>query len=577
MKKVMLFTMLVFVCFQINAQWTGTSPSPITTTQNVGIGTATPLFRLSVNGTANISQRTIGINDYPMVFLPDQSFFNGSLAIGNGLRNLVPYPAISYGDGNTAVGNYAMYQATTAEENTAVGTGSMGLMLSGQSNTAMGFNSLYGTTDGSYNTAIGQISLVTNSTGGANTAVGGTSLSANSTGNSNTAIGYAALAHTKTGSNNVGVGTFATTTGPNIQTLNNASAIGAFALIGKSNAMSLGDTTKPTLVGIGTAYPDYMLDVRSAANPARFTGLQTGSLTDKIVTADANGVLRQLPFSSLPASLSAGQGITFEGTKIQLGDYCGSGGGKFLKDREINMNDYNLYFNSAVKGKIYMGMEDERDPCKKLITRLEISSKGLTTVNGYSPNASPSGLRFTDLTAKRETVENKYKGVLSLDEDGDVIWVDDQIGLMRAAPEVSKEEYNSLKNEVAVLKQDLEKQQALVAKLIETVEALKGNNNNSVTKMSTVLSNENSAVLGQNTPNPFDKSTTISFTIPAAVKNAAVSFTAADGRPVKTTEISARGKGILTVAAGELSAGTYLYTLVADGRVVETKKMVILK
>ena len=64
------------------------------------------------------------------------------------------------------------------------------------------------------------------------------------------------------------------------------------------------------------------------------------------------------------------------------------------------------------------------DECMHLVTRLEISSKGINkAINGYTPDASTSGLRFTDLTSRHDPIENKFNGVLSLDEDGDVIWV----------------------------------------------------------------------------------------------------------------------------------------------------------
>jgi outer membrane murein-binding lipoprotein Lpp len=123
------------------------------------------------------------------------------------------------------------------------------------------------------------------------------------------------------------------------------------------------------------------------------------------------------------AQVNGEQGLTSDGVNtVFLGDDCGKLGSPFKKDREINMDQLNLYFNSAEKGKLYMGIAGD---CRKLVTRLEISSKGLPAVNEYDVNRpSTSGLRFTDLTAKDDPIKPKYKGVLSLDEDGDVIWVE---------------------------------------------------------------------------------------------------------------------------------------------------------
>ncbi len=123
------------------------------------------------------------------------------------------------------------------------------------------------------------------------------------------------------------------------------------------------------------------------------------------------------------AQVNGEQGVTSDGNNtVFLGDDCGKGGSPFKKDREINMDNLNLYFNSSEIGKLYMGIAGD---CRKLDTRLEISAKGLPYVNGYDiSRPSPSGLRFTDLTAKDDPIKPKYKGVLSLDEDGDVIWVE---------------------------------------------------------------------------------------------------------------------------------------------------------
>lgn len=46
------------------------------------------------------------------------------------------------------------------------------------------------------------------------------------------------------------------------------------------------------------------------------------------------------------------------------------------------------------------------------------------------------------------------------------------------------------------------------------------------------------------------------------------------GKLIKTVDIRERGLGSITVFGSDLSSGTYMYTLVADGVNVATKKMV---
>ena len=48
----------------------------------------------------------------------------------------------------------------------------------------------------------------------------------------------------------------------------------------------------------------------------------------------------------------------------------------------------------------------------------------------------------------------------------------------------------------------------------------------------------------------------------------------ASGQIIETVDIKTRGKGKVNVFASDLSSGLYHYTLVADGKVMDSKKMV---
>jgi hypothetical protein len=80
--------------------------------------------------------------------------------------------------------------------------------------------------------------------------------------------------------------------------------------------------------------------------------------------------------------------------------------------------------------------------------------------------------------------------------------------------------------------------------------------------------------LGQNIPNPFDEETVISYFIPDNVLQAEISFYNFKGKLIKKVPLAGRGEGDLTVHASGLSNGTYTYSIIADGIVIDTKKMV---
>lgn len=91
--------------------------------------------------------------------------------------------------------------------------------------------------------------------------------------------------------------------------------------------------------------------------------------------------------------------------------------------------------------------------------------------------------------------------------------------------------------------------------------------------LNVTLSNRNAIVLDQNVPNPFAEQTVINFSIPETVKKAQIHFYDGNGRFMNSVEVTERGLGSVTVFGSDLSTGVYTYTLVADGQVVATKKM----
>jgi hypothetical protein len=98
------------------------------------------------------------------------------------------------------------------------------------------------------------------------------------------------------------------------------------------------------------------------------------------------------------------------------------------------------------------------------------------------------------------------------------------------------------------------------------------NQNSSITNVE--LKDAQSIVLEQNVPNPFAEQTTINYFLPDDVNKAQLLFYNAQGKLIQSLELSQKGKGSINVFASDLSNGIYTYTLVVDGKIIETKKMV---
>jgi hypothetical protein len=81
--------------------------------------------------------------------------------------------------------------------------------------------------------------------------------------------------------------------------------------------------------------------------------------------------------------------------------------------------------------------------------------------------------------------------------------------------------------------------------------------------------------LEQNFPNPFSSATTINLFVPQSNRNAAVYIYDLQGLQKRAYNITAKGKSSINISGYELQAGMYMYTLIVDGKEVDTKKMIL--
>jgi len=164
------------------------------------------------------------------------------------------------GTSNTAIGANALNSNTIGVNNTAVGGSSLSSNTSGINNVATGASTLVNNSAGSRNVAVGTGALQNNTIGTYNVALGDAGLNVNSTGSNNTALGGRALQSVTTGSGNTAVGYWAGSfdlngTFTTLGTLQNATAIGAYTQVQKSNTIVLGSVDNSTQVVVGATVP----------------------------------------------------------------------------------------------------------------------------------------------------------------------------------------------------------------------------------------------------------------------------------------------------------------------------------
>lgn len=83
--------------------------------------------------------------------------------------------------------------------------------------------------------------------------------------------------------------------------------------------------------------------------------------------------------------------------------------------------------------------------------------------------------------------------------------------------------------------------------------------------------------MDQNNPNPFSESTVIGLNIPEKTQKADIFIYDLSGKQIQNVPVAERGETNITVYASDLGAGMYIYTLVIDGKVVVTRRMIVEK
>lgn len=132
---------------------------------------------------------------------------------------------------------------------------------------------------------------------------------------------------------------------------------------------------------------------------------------------------------------------------------------------------------------------------------------------------------------------------------------------------------------IPIMIKGMQEQQQTISDLTNEVNELKqmvqqltrSNSSNAVQGTAT----GNAASLSQNAPNPFSSDTKINCVIPASSKNAMIVIKTTDGKQVQSYNINSTGAYTLTVHGGSLPAGQYMYSLIVDGKILDTKQMVL--
>ena len=209
---------------------------------------------------------------------------------------------------------------------------------------------------------------------------------------------------------------------------------------------------------------------------------------------------------------------------------------------------------------------------KKNIQKLDKMTDKIKQINAYSYNFRTDEFKGKNFDNEEhlgfiaQELKEVFPQIVTTDPSG--YYSVNYSGMIPVLIEVSKEQQSVF-----------EQQQAQIDELMATVKALTTVNANKATGVAAVpvnvnLSDKNNVVLNQNVPNPFAESTVITYTIPNDFLKAQIVFSTVDGKVIKALDINEKGAGHLNVFADDLSHGLYNYSLIIDGKTIDTKKMI---
>lgn len=497
-------------------------------------------------------------------------------------------------DWNTSVGRSALTHVW-GMRNTAIGHEALKSNSFGNSNTAVGAFALWSQVDAGLNTAIGDYALHDNYSGSYNTAVGAYTLRLNDVGENNIAFGYNALSKNTSGNSNIGIGVESNGTNTGTSTL----AIGTRALwlnTSASNLIAIGDSSlynntgaQNTGIGSKVAYSG----TTGAANTS--LGFQSAyyNTLSSFGTSIGNKAGWNVNNGNYCTYIGANAGPTVSGfvnttgigynvtptasNQVRIGDanVTSIGGqvswstlsdGRFKKN--IKENVPGLSFINKLKAVTYS--LDLTAFAKSVGEDRKNTNTANETDRKLQEKIIHTGFIAQDVEAVAKNLNYEFDGVDAPKNDKDhysLRYAEFVVPLVKAVQELSQQN-DSLKNQLAVI---MQKMAAIETALQNGNSSIQSATSSQVVKLNTA------ALLEQNTPNPFSNNTVIKYNVPATANNATLIVTDANGRNIKTITINNKGAGQITLQAGTLAAGTYQYTLLTDGKIADTKKMLIVK
>jgi hypothetical protein len=430
------------------------------------------------------------------------------------------------GNYNVSVGSYAGLALTTGTQNTYVGRATGRFTTTANYNTFLGINAGYGNTTGGSNTFLGGYAGYNTTTGTNNVFVGMNSGRSLTESSANTSVGYQALYSSVTGYYNTATGAealFSTTAGGN-------TGFGYHTLYSNTSGYN------NTAVGYNALAFNWTGTYNTAVG--YFSNVPGGGVYVENSTALGS-----------EAQITASNQVRIGNTNVtSIGGVVGwsvVSDGRFKSDVKEDVSG--LDFVNGLRPVSYT-----------------LDRAALDKFNGLPDSVTQRG------SAARKT-STRTTGFVAQEVEALVKKTGYVFGGIDA-PQNDKDHYSirydqfvvPLVKAVQELSTKVEAQQRQIEALLAQGDHLEPG----LLKQS---------ILYQNNANPFSSDTEIRMVVAQDVTSARIIVYNLEGTQLKAIDVKGRGDQRVVLSGNELKAGIYLYALIADGKIIDTKRMVLMK
>lgn len=472
----------------------------------------------SLNGTA-ITNTNTGDVIVANRLIVGNNFSENNIFIGiNSGLNTTPSPASSTGTSNLFLGNLAGETNTTGSQNTFIGNFAGKNNLYGGSNTFIGQSAGFNNKSGQQNVFLGMAAAIQNDTGSYNVIIGDGASINNTSGAGNTFIGKSVATMNTTGLLNTCIGYQANVGSTN---LINATALGSEAIVDASNKVTIGNSFVSVIGGY-----------------ANWSNLSDQRYKQRI---KKEAIEQHLDFI------------------LQL------------EPVSYNYNTVKLVKDNHQKLRTELTIIGKRQKNNSDLNTAELTKNHQQNLKLA---AQKDKIRYTGFLA--QSVEkaaenvgyNHFSGILKPAVNGGkyALRYAEFVVPLVGAVQAQQTETETLQTEIETLQIEVE----TLKKLVKTLIASKGNSH----ELSIPLDNP---YLEQNIPNPFNTETEIPYFIPLNSQRASIHIYNLNGQLMQSIPIKTFGQGTIPLSTHNLNNGSYTYSLEVDGRLIQSKKMNLVK